>query len=72
MEKENNNAQRRATASDGFTVKIPTRMAYVRYADDFCPRLMAVDIMGKVELDSLGLELNRDKTKVTKFSDGIS
>lgn len=56
------------------------RLSYVRYADDFViciigPRKLAVDIMeqvrGFLKLE-LGLELNRDKTLITKFSDGIS
>jgi hypothetical protein len=56
------------------------RMAYVRYADDFVigitgPRKLAVDIMEKIDLflaKCLGLEINKEKTLVTKFSDGIN
>lgn len=56
------------------------RMAYVRYADDFVigitgPRKLAVDIMEKVDLflsECLGLEMNKEKTLLTKFSDGIN
>lgn len=55
------------------------RLAYVRYADDFViciigPRKLAVDILGQVEQflnEHLDLELNREKTRITKFSDGI-
>jgi nicotine oxidoreductase len=56
------------------------RLAYVRYADDFVicitgPRQLAVDVLGQVERflgEQLGLELNREKTLLTKFSDGIN
>lgn len=55
------------------------RLAYVRYADDFVicitgPRQLAVDVLGQVERflgEQLGLELNREKTLLTKFSDGF-
>lgn len=56
------------------------RMAYVRYADDFVigvtgPRKLAVDIMEKLDLflsERLSLEMNKEKTLLTKFSDGIN
>ena len=55
------------------------RLAYVRYADDFVicitgPRKLAVDIKARVErflVDTLNLELNLEKTVITKFSEGI-
>lgn len=55
------------------------RVAYVRYADDFVicvtgPRKMAVDILGQTERfikSTLGLEINAEKTLLTKFSHGI-
>jgi group II intron reverse transcriptase/maturase len=56
------------------------RLSYVRYADDFVicvtgPRKLALDIMGKVDsflTDQLGLEMNREKTILTKLSEGIN
>lgn len=56
------------------------RMAYVRYADDFVigiigPRKLAVDIIEKTHLflsEHLGLEMNKEKTVLTKFSKGIN
>lgn len=56
------------------------RLSYVRYADDFViciigPRKMAVDIMEQLQnflSVNLGLELKREKTHITKFSEGIN
>lgn len=56
------------------------RLAYVRYAHHFIicvsgPRQRAVDIMEQVRIfldKQLGVELNRSKTLITKFSDGIN
>ena len=55
------------------------RLKYVRYADDFVicmtgPRSMAVEVMERVKVFlevELGLTLSIEKTKITKFSDGI-
>lgn len=55
------------------------RLKYVRYADDFIiavtgPKKQADKVLNLVyefSQNQLGLELNIEKTKVTKFSDGI-
>lgn len=64
-----------------FNMKDPNflRLKYVRYADDFIiavtgPKKLADRVLTLVTVfchDQLGLELNKEKTKVTKFSDGI-
>jgi len=56
------------------------RLAYVRYADDFVicvtgPYKLAQEILNEVRAfieTNLGLKMNNDKTKITKFSKGIN